>query len=291
MNSGPAASHSRVETGDTRWAEEVRDVATLHDFLVREPEKTAYFLGDLEPRYFEVTRWFVERDATGLRGVVLRYDGHSLPAVLLYGAPGAVRRILATFRCRLPERFELHAFPEHEEGVRQQFPELELQARLRMRLVSQDFQWQEESGRGVERLAHADTADLVRLYGRSGLAYFDPWQLETGLYFGIHRDGMLVSSAGVHAVSEEAGVAVIGNVATHPHYRGAGLSKRCTGRLVRALLRRRVETIILNVAANNRPAIHVYRGLGFRAHTDYLVGVVGGRPIPGTPGPFRSTYA
>ena len=293
MNLSIPTAASRVETGTARWAEEIRDVATLRDFLVGEPEKTAYFLGDLEARYFEVTRWFGERDADGLTGVVMRYDGHSLPAVLCYGAPGAVRRVLATFREKLPERFELHAFPEHRDAIQKLFPDLELQRRLRMRLVADDFRWDASTGKGVVRLGHADTADLIRLYGRSGLAYFDPYQLETGLYFGIHSDdGSLVSSAGVHVVSEEVGVAGIGNVATHPDYRGRGLSTRCTGRLVSALQRRRVSTIILNVAANNRPAIHVYRSLGFREHTELVVGIVGGRPQRAPiPGRFRSTYA
>lgn len=54
----------------------------------------------------------------------------------------------------------------------------------------------------VERLGPADCQDLLALY-RDGYpeSWFDPWTLESGYYFRIRGEGMLLSVAGVHVVS------------------------------------------------------------------------------------------
>jgi RimJ/RimL family protein N-acetyltransferase len=197
-----------------------------------------------------------------------------VPAVLLHGDAGAVQHVLKRFRSRLPVRFELHAFPEHLELVQRIFPGTALGEYFRMRVLASEFPLPDRDPE-VLRLTHGDTAELIQLYSRTGISYFDPYQLETGLYFGIRKDGQLVSVAGVHAVSEEDKVAAIGNVATHPDWRGAGLSRRCTTRLLRALVRRHVETIVLNVDASNTAALRLYRSIGFREHTRVFFGRIG----------------
>ncbi len=250
--------------GDTPRVEMIRDVATLRAFLVAEPEKTAYFLGDLDPRYFHATRWYAERDHSGLSALLMLYLGHSFPGVLTYGAPDALRRIFGHVSEILPERFDIHHFEEHLETLHGLFRDGRQRVFVRMALDANDFIAQPDLSE-VHRLVHSDTAELARLYARTGLTFFDPYQIETGFYFGIRRNGRLVSAAGVHVVSEESRVAAIGNVATHPDYRRRGLSKRCTGRLVAALLRR-VRTIVLNVERHNEDAIQLYRSLGFREH-------------------------
>lgn len=272
---------ARAIDADRVWTEETRDVGVLREFLVEDKERGAYFLADLDPRYFHATRWFVERSAVGIHAVVMRYDGHSVPAVLLHGSPDSVQRVLAAFRDRLPERFEAHAFAEHRDAVERLFPGVVLRKFFRMRVLASDFPDLPERDPDVLRLTHADTADLMQLYSRTGISYFDPYQLETGLYFGMRRDGALVSAAGTHVVSEEDKVAAIGNVATHPDWRGLGLSTRCTTRLLRALLRRRVSTIVLNVEAANETAVRLYRSLRFTEYARLYMGRVGGtEPSP-----------
>lgn len=263
-----------VELSET-WTEEIRDVATLRAFLVQDRERAAFFLGDLDPRYFHATRWFVERSEEGIRALVLRYDGHSMPVVLLHGDADGVRRVLRTFRDRLPGRFDIHAFAEHRRIVDAEFPGTPLKEFYRLRMSGDDARMTGDRPPDVVRLGHGDTADLMRLYSRTGITYFDPYQLETGLYFGRRCDGELVSAAGVHSVSEEDRVAAVGNVATHPDYRGEGHSKRCMQRLLRALVRRRVTTIVLNVEKANSAAVSLYRSLGFRELTTLHIGRVG----------------
>ena len=54
--------------------------------------------------------------------------------------------------------------------------------------------------------------------------------LETGKYFGIRREGILVSVAGIHVYSPEYDVAALGNITTHPDFRGQGLGRKVTAR-------------------------------------------------------------
>lgn len=276
----PAAVGAHAPEG--RSPEELRDVTTLREYLADEAVLAAHLLGDLDPRYFELTRWFVVRGPSGaLRGLLMRYDGYSLPTVCAYGDAEAVAQVLAHFRRRLPERFELQAFAPHLPALREHFPTVEFRLFLRMGITRQDFVWPQDD-KQVRRLSHEDTADLVRLYARTGITFFDPYQLETGFYFGVRKDGRIVSAAGVHIVSEENAIAVVGNVATHPDYRGQGLSHQCMGRLVRELLKR-VRVIVLNVEATNRTATRLYRELGFREFSEMHVGVVGVEAPSGPP--------
>lgn len=78
----------------------------------------------------------------------------------------------------------------------------------------------------------------------------------------------LVSVAGVHVYSEEYKVAAVGNIVTHPDYRGNGLGKSVTARLCQSLLEK-VDHVGLNVKSDNNTAISVYKGLGFEIVGDY----------------------
>ena len=78
--------------------------------------------------------------------------------------------------------------------------------------------------------------------------------------------------AGTHVVSSQARVAAIGNVYTRRDRRGQGLARRTTGAVAAELLRLGIETIVLNVAMDNAPALSVYRGLGFMPFCGYYEG-------------------
>ena len=94
--------------------------------------------------------------------------------------------------------------------------------------------------------------------------------LETGRYVGIRRDRELVCVAGVHVWSPTWRVAAVGNVATLPEERGNGLATAACARLCRILLDDGIETISLNVRADNHAAIRAYEKLGFAHAADYV---------------------
>jgi predicted GNAT family acetyltransferase len=96
----------------------------------------------------------------------------------------------------------------------------------------------------------------------------DKDMLETKQYYGIRRFGELVSVAGVHVYSRRYRVAALGNVTTHPDYRGRGYGRIVTARVCQSLLRD-IEHIGLNVKADNISAIKCYERLGFEVINSY----------------------
>jgi len=98
--------------------------------------------------------------------------------------------------------------------------------------------------------------------------WFDPRMLETGQYFGLLTDDRLVSVGGIHVYSPQYRVAALGNIATHPAYRGRGCGKAVTARICQSLSQT-VDEIGLNVKADNRPALACYQRLGFDVVAEY----------------------
>lgn len=77
------------------------------------------------------------------------------------------------------------------------------------------------SATGTSRLTAADLAEITELYSVSYPGnWFDPGKLDTELYFGVREAKKLVAVAGVHVYSAQQRVAALGNIATHPEYRG-----------------------------------------------------------------------
>jgi hypothetical protein len=77
--------------------------------------------------------------------------------------------------------------------------------------------FQPRSG-ATELLTAADCGDIRHLYscGDGGGIAFAPFQLDTGFFRGIRRDGELVAVAGVQVASRNEGVAAVGNIFTRP---------------------------------------------------------------------------
>lgn len=53
-------------------------------------------------------------------------------------------------------------------------------------------------------------------------------------------------------------------VAVHPSNRGGGTGRSLVAEALRRLYRERIDHVFLEVAADNEPALAIYRGLGFR---------------------------
>jgi predicted GNAT family acetyltransferase len=109
-----------------------------------------------------------------------------------------------------------------------------------------------------------------------------------GLYYGIRVGGRLVAAAGTHVISPTARLAVVGNVMTHAEYRGRGYATSVTGAVTAELLRF-CDQVVLNVRADNPPALAAYRRLGYQVHTTYEERLIHrSEPLwQGWTGPFR----
>ncbi|GIW05369.1 MAG: hypothetical protein KatS3mg060_0174 [Dehalococcoidia bacterium] len=118
-------------------------------------------------------------------------------------------------------------------------------------------------------LSPADTDQINRLYRFGAGGQVSRHQVADGVYYGIFEDGRLVSVAGTHFINPSERIGAVGNVFTHPAYRGRGLATRVTSAVTMAILDR-CRDIVLNVSAGNAPAQAAYRKLGFREATRFV---------------------
>ena len=88
-----------------------------------------------------------------------------------------------------------------------------------------------------------------------------------GVFHGIYEGTALVAAAGTHLLAREEGAAAIGNVYTRRDRRGRGLGRLVTSAVLGELAG--VETIGLNVRADNDAALHLYESLGFARHCQF----------------------
>lgn len=126
----------------------------------------------------------------------------------------------------------------------------------------------------TERLTRQDSGELERLFasGDGGGIAFAPFQLDSGFFRGIRRDGELVAAAGVQVVSCNEGVAAVGNIFTRPEFRGRGLAQVVTSAVVAALRAVGIPEIGLNVVDSNTAAVRAYERIGFRTCFRYYEG-------------------
>jgi ribosomal protein S18 acetylase RimI-like enzyme len=143
----------------------------------------------------------------------------------------------------------------------------------------------------ARRLTRHDIIRVNRLYAaEGGPLFYTAGHLAEGVYYGVFLDGRLVSIAGTHVCSPTEGIAVVGNVFTHPAYRNRGLAKLATG-VVTATLLQRCPQVYLTVESTNIPAIKVYDALGYRESCTLYETPVTRREPKGTLALWRQTLA
>jgi predicted GNAT family acetyltransferase len=131
---------------------------------------------------------------------------------------------------------------------------------LRMKVTADTFRPPEGEAR---RLRGREVRLVNRLYNAEGsVASYTARQIEGGVYFGAYVGERLVAVAGTHAVSPAHGVAVVGNVYTHPRYRGRGLGALVTGAVTAAVIEA-CPLVVLSVNPRNRAALRAYQRLGY----------------------------
>ena len=120
----------------------------------------------------------------------------------------------------------------------------------------------------VQRLLPGDIGELNKLYQLGFASWLPSSAIGDGVYYGLRVNGRLVAAAGTHVVSPASRLAVVGNVLTHVDFRGRGFATAVTGAVTAELLRTS-DQVVLNVRADNPPAINAYRRLGYIEHTRF----------------------
>jgi ribosomal protein S18 acetylase RimI-like enzyme len=239
--------------------DELTSADRIRELLKPRVEYTAYALGQLEPGLFERTRWHYARGSTGT-GLVLHSRGGLGDATFVMGDPDAVSATLSIYPGAVNTYVTCQ--PQHVDGLRQVYRLSNQQPMIRMSVRPADFQ----PAQRIRTIAlqGIDIRRVNQLYSAEGNpSYYIPEHLDQGVYRGVVVDGRLVAVAGTHVVSAQERVAVVGNVFTHPAYRGYGYATAATSAVTEALLRF-CDTVVLTVDPKNSPAVSAYRRLGYQ---------------------------
>jgi ribosomal protein S18 acetylase RimI-like enzyme len=239
------------------------DKALLRGFLERDRLYAAYALCDLEEREFSRTHWGVAWDRDQPIAVVLEYNGPTPQPLFAMGREDGVAVIL---RDLIRPRIAYVATPPAL------IPAIETAYRVdpgpamvRMWVDRAHFRPYPAT---VERLLPVEIGDLNRLYQLGFASWLPASSISDGVYYGLRVNGTLVSAAGTHVVSPGARLAVVGNVLTQVDYRGRGFATAVTGAVTAELLRT-CDQVVLNVRADNPPALNAYRRLGYAEHVRF----------------------
>jgi len=258
-----ARAEALSPTAETYIVRRLKDPEAIRRLLESRPVYTAYALGQLEPHLFPLSEWWL---AEG--------DGQTAPlggrALLLHSRGGLGNALFALGEAApLAALLHLHPGPrntfatcqaKHIGVLRHFFHLSQAQPMLRMKVTADTFRPPQDEAR---RLRGREVRLVNRLYNAEGaVASYTARQIEEGVYFGAYVGERLVAVAGTHAVSPTHGVAVVGNVYTHPRYRGRGLGALVTGAVTAAVIEA-CPLVVLSVDPRNRAAVRAYQRLGY----------------------------
>ena len=247
-------------------SERLTDRGRIRALLQADRKWAAYALGDLEPGYFEDCVWYRAGGA-----LAMLYTGFQPPILFAQGPASDVRDLSADVAVEHPA-VALLIQVEHLpmlEGI------LSVSRPIPMwRMVLNQLLFQASGDEDVAPLGHEALDEINDLFGSSSDApdTFTPEQLERGMFYGVRVEGRLDALAGTHVVSQAEGVAAVGSVFVRPQQRGRGLGFRVTRAVTARLVEAGIETIVLNVAQANAPAIRMYEKLGYRRYCAFYEG-------------------
>ena len=230
------------------------DKDEIRQYLRRDPAWSVYALGDLEPTMFPKTLWF-SPDLT----LILRDYG---TAILFAMGPGSVREALEYVDGAVHLQVQRDALDEVARYAAVSSPSL----MWRMTWTGDRLT---STGGVTTRLGPSDVPALLALYADGESTgespdFFFPTMVADGVFHGVYEGPELVAAAGTHLLAREEGAAAIGNVYTRRDRRGRGLGRLTTSAVLGELAG--IETIGLNVRADNDAALHLYQSLGFTRH-------------------------
>jgi len=241
----------------------LRNKDRIEAFLRKNVYLHIYSIGDLDDFFWPDTVWYGWEKGGEIQAVALLYTASQDPTLLaLSGQQDVMSELIRSIFHILPERFYAHLSPRVAEAVEQQC-QIESYGKHYKMGLKNTAPLQVIDCSQVVRLTENDLEDMLDLYEKGYPGnWFNARMLKTKQYFGLRLNNRLLSVAGIHVYSEKYKVAALGNIITHPDYRGKGFGKFVTAGLCQSLAEH-VNNIGLNVKADNSAAVAMYRKLGF----------------------------
>lgn len=248
---------------------ETRDLGELRQILDGDRLFAAYALAQLEPEAFPHARWWTARSDLGLSLICHSRAGLG-DATFALGPADGVAAILSLH----PGQFQTFATakPAHIEALEESHVLTGARQMQRMRVTAESFRPATGADGDAKtfRLRGYQVQTLNRLYSaEGGPTSYRPHHVDDGCYFGIVEDDRLVAVAGTHSISPSNGVAVVGNVFTHPQHRGQRHATLATSATTVELLQT-CPDVVLSVDPANTPAISAYETLGYVRHGEIV---------------------
>jgi ribosomal protein S18 acetylase RimI-like enzyme len=244
-------------------ARQTTDRRALAAFLEQDRLYAAYALCDLEDREFARTRWGAAYDGDELIAVGLEYTGPTPQPVFVMGRTDGIDVVL---------RDVIRPRAAYIAARTVMLPAIEAHYRVdpgpqMVRMWVDRARFRPYPAQ-VQRLLPVEIGELNRLYQLGFASWLPSTAIADGVYYGMRVNGQLVAAAGTHVISPSNRLAVVGNVLTHVDFRGRGFATAVTGAVTADLLRTS-DQVVLNVRADNPPAINAYRRLGYAEHARF----------------------
>jgi ribosomal protein S18 acetylase RimI-like enzyme len=265
----------------------VTDRAILRAFLETDRTWGAYAICDLDDREFRRTRWGAAFDGSDVIALALEYAGLTPQPLFVMGRNDGIEAILGDV---------IRPRAAYVASLREALPAVEAHYQVD-RGAEMVRMWVDRTTfrpfpSNAQRLLPVEIGDLNKLYQLGFASWLPASSIQEGVYYGIRVGGRLVAAAGTHVVSSDARLAVVGNVLTHIDFRGRGYATATTSAVTADLLRF-CDEVVLNVRADNPPALQAYRKLGYREHVRFEERLAHrrGSPLAGIAAPFRRFLA
>jgi ribosomal protein S18 acetylase RimI-like enzyme len=267
-------------------ARQTTDRDALRAFLSQDRLYAAYAICDLEDREFSRTRWGAAYDGDRMIAVGLEYTGPTPQPLFVMGETEGIAAVLRdVIRPRAAYIAARHEMLSAIETLYRVDPGPQM---VRMWVDRSHFKPYPAT---VQRLLPVEIGELNRLYQLGFASWLPATAIADGVYYGMRVNGRLIAAAGTHVISPTARLAVVGNVLTHMDYRGRGFATAVTGAVTAELLRA-CDQVVLNVRADNPPAINAYGHLGYSEHARFEERLIHrlGPPWADLAAPFRRLF-
>lgn len=243
----------------------MHEAERVNAFLKKKnPYNYIYQLSNLAPEIWEQVICYGIFEEEELKEIAMVNMNYGIPVLLAASFENAEwgRTLVEGIKEFLPKKFYTHIDKGTIESVFSDCHISDLEEYMNMGFEDTGVLEEIAVGDAV-RLDELDLKAIKELIEESyPEAWLDDELVKLKENFGVFVDGRLVSFSGIHAYSEEYGVAAVAHVTTLLEYRKKGYGGNVTGALVKSL-HRKISHIGLNVRAFNNPAIYCYKKIGF----------------------------